>query len=89
MKHYKNVLIIVFLMTFLTACQSDSLVRKERVVIEPPKVYLEPCERSLGNGTVNDVLVGLDNTVRCYETKQDALRSWVEDLKNDKEGNDA
>lgn len=76
-------------MTFLTACQSDPLVQTKQTFIEPPKVFLEPCERDLGGGSINDVLVGLDSTIRCYEVKQDSLRSWVEDLKDTKEGNDA
>ncbi len=85
MKNLSNALVGLFLLSFLTACQSNQTVPVEVRYITPPEVYLTPCERQFKDNTVKEVLLGLDKTSRCYESKQDNLKDWYKDIKGEQD----
>ncbi|MCK0743576.1 Rz1-like lysis system protein LysC [Chromohalobacter nigrandesensis] len=60
----------------LTACASEPVTVTEREPVLPPASYLQPCDVSLGNGTIGEALQGLRATVECDRADKAALRAW-------------
>ncbi len=69
-------------MIFLIGCQSNPQVQYETRYVTPPEVYLEKCPREFSNN-VKEIILGLDRTIRCYESKQDSLKVWYQNKQED------
>jgi type IV pilus biogenesis protein CpaD/CtpE len=77
----KNVWIYACLMILLTGCASNDVVRYiDRPI---PDLYLTPCLRDFNDNTIREIILGMDNTIRCYESKQQALRIFLQDNKEE------
>lgn len=68
----------ICLTAWLSGCASESVVAVEVRPLLPPEAYLEPCEVSLGDGTIGGALQGLRGAVECERADKAALRAWRE-----------
>lgn len=62
-------------MILLMGCESNPKI--EYVQRDVPWIYLQECPREFNDNTIMEVVLGLDKIIRCYESKQDALREFL------------
>lgn len=74
------------LAVLLTACANEPATVTVREPVLPPVSYLQPCEVTLGNGTIGDALQGLRATVECDRADKAALRAWRDEHVDDDSG---
>lgn len=67
-------------MIFLIGCGSNPERIVETRYPQIPSVYLEKCNKDFKDSTIQSVLLGLDETIGCYEAKQDNLKTWYKEL---------
>lgn len=70
------------LLTFLTACATDTVYVTKREAVLPPAGYMEPCTLDLGT-TIGSALRGLRAGVDCERADKAAIKQWAEAYDND------
>ena len=70
-------------MIFLAGCG----INPDRVIDvrypKIPSVYLEKCGTDFKDSTIKSIITGLDETIDCYESKQESLKVWHKELTKD------
>lgn len=68
-------------MIFLIGCQSNPKTDTE--YLKMPDEYLSKCPKDFKDGSIKEVILGMDNTIGCYENKQQSIKELIDD--DDKE----